>query len=116
MKKKKITLAVVISALVIATVGGIIAYGLIAGSNSTDHSVSDSNQFEPPLHNTSNMEPSVVTNPNIPPIIPSDTERISQEFHPDLEFDVEDYKPQEKNPYVETVEIEYGIKEKERNE
>ena len=116
MKKKKIIFAVVASVLVIATVGGILAYGLIAGSTQTDTPVRDPNQPEPIPPNGSNTESGADTNPTVPPIIPSDTERVPTEQKPDLEFDVGEHLPTGKYPSVDNVEVEYDTKEVERNE
>lgn len=115
MKKQKIILAMVASILVIATVGGIFAYGLIAGSTQTDTPMSEPKQSEIPP-NGSDMESGADTNPTVPPIIPLDTERVPTEQKPDLEFDVSDYKPNKKNPSVDYVEVEYDTKEVERSE
>ena len=116
MNKKKIIYAVVASVLVIATVGGILAYGLIAESRQKDIPVSNPNQPEPIPSNSSNTESGEDTNPTVPPIIPLDTERVPTEQKPDLEFDVGEYKPTAKNPSVDDVQVEYDTKEVERNE
>ena len=116
MNKKKIIFAVVASVLVIAAVGGILAYGLIAESRQKDIPVSNPNQPEPIPPNSSNTESGEDTNPTVPPIIPSDTERVPTEQKPDLEFDIGEYKPTAKNPSVDDVKVEYDTKEVERNE
>ena len=116
MNKKKIIFAVVASVLVIAAVGGILAYGLIAESRQKDIPVSNPNQPEPIPPNSSNTESGEDTNPTVPSIIPSDTERVPTEQKPDLEFDIGEYKPTAKNPSVDDVKVEYDTKEVEGNE
>lgn len=116
MNKKKIIFAVVASVLVITTVGGILAYGLFAESHQKDIPVSNPNQPEPILPNSSEAEIGADTNLTIPPIIPSDTERVPTEQKPNLEFDIGEYKPTAKNPSVDDVKVEYDTKEVERNE
>lgn len=116
MNKKKIIFAVVASVLVIAMVGGILAYELFAESHQKDIPVSNPNQPEPIPPNSSEAEIGAGTNPTIPPIIPSDTERVPTEQKPDLEFDIGEYKPTAKNPSVDDVKVEYDTKEVERNE
>ena len=116
MNKKKIIFAVVASVLVIAAVGGILAYGLIAESRQKDIPVSNPNQPEPIPPNSSNTESGEDTNPTVSPIIPSDTERVPTEQKPDLEFDIGEYKPTAKNPSVDDVKVEYDTKEVEGNE
>ena len=116
MKKKKIIFAVVASVLVIATVGGILAYELFAESHQKDIPVSNPNQPEPIPPNSSEAEIGAGTNPTIPPIIPSDTELVPPEQKPDLEFDIGEYKPTAKNPSVDDAKVEYDTKEVERNE
>ena len=109
-KKKTIIIITIISVISLALLG-ILIYGIVQ-DNSAINKASDNNTLEE-ITPSDSIQDTNKAEETVPPITPDkSTDKTDITEKADIEFDINNYKPEIKKPFVESVTIESGTKEK----
>lgn len=109
-KKKRIKVI-----LLVLAVGAVFVGAIIFAVTWNHASESSSNPVTPTEKIETSTEVGDFEEPIVPPIVPNDANQKPSENSPDVEVDVEDYRPN-LGPEVMDVEITYDTKEDTKNE